>query len=40
MGASNYPPHVAEMKELKYATFTFLPGSHDDEFSVTETLRL
>uniref|UniRef100_A0A8C3BX95 Apolipoprotein M n=1 Tax=Cairina moschata TaxID=8855 RepID=A0A8C3BX95_CAIMO len=40
MGASNYPPHVAEMKELKYVTFTFLPGSHDDEFFVTETLRL
>uniref|UniRef100_A0A8B9EI40 Apolipoprotein M n=1 Tax=Anser cygnoides TaxID=8845 RepID=A0A8B9EI40_ANSCY len=40
MGASTYPPHVAEMKELKYATFAFLPGSHDDEFNVTETLRL
>ncbi|NXI63953.1 A1AG2 protein, partial [Anseranas semipalmata] len=40
MGASKYPPHVAEMKELKHATFTFLPGSHEDELGVRETLRL
>ncbi|NXL91758.1 A1AG2 protein, partial [Alectura lathami] len=38
--ASRYPPHLAEMKHLKHATFTFLPGSHEDEFNVTEVMRL
>ncbi|OXB69159.1 hypothetical protein ASZ78_009635 [Callipepla squamata] len=40
MGASQYPPHMAEMKELKYATFTLYPGRHEDEFNVTEIMRL
>ncbi|XP_052523869.1 alpha-1-acid glycoprotein 1-like [Tympanuchus pallidicinctus] len=40
MGASQYPPHVAEMKELKYATYTIFPGRHEDEFNVTEIMRL
>nr|ABU24464.1 alpha 1-acid glycoprotein [Gallus gallus] len=40
MGASQYPPHMAEMRELKYATFTLFPGSHEDEFNVTEIMRL
>uniref|UniRef100_A0A8C9EGJ1 Alpha-1-acid glycoprotein n=1 Tax=Pavo cristatus TaxID=9049 RepID=A0A8C9EGJ1_PAVCR len=40
MGASQYPPHVAEMKELKHATFTFFPGSHEDELNATEIMRL
>ena len=40
MGASQYPPHMAEMKELKYATFTLFPGSHEDVFNVTEIMRL
>ncbi|NXC49262.1 A1AG protein, partial [Penelope pileata] len=40
MGASQYPPHVEEMKGLKYATFTFFPGSHEDELNVTEIMRL
>lgn len=40
MGASQYPPHMAEMKELKYATYTIFPGRHEDEFNVTEIMRL
>ncbi|NXK52259.1 A1AG protein, partial [Chauna torquata] len=40
MAASKYPPHVAEMKALKHATFAFLPGSHEDEFDVMENMRL
>lgn len=40
MGASQYPPHMAEMRELKYATFTLFPGSHKDVFNVTEIMRL
>ncbi|NXG72701.1 A1AG protein, partial [Baryphthengus martii] len=39
-GASKYPPHLYELKELKYARFTLLPGSHEDELSVTEIMRI
>ncbi|NWI67322.1 A1AG protein, partial [Todus mexicanus] len=39
-GASKYPPHLAEMKELKYAVFSLHPGSHEDELSVTEIMRI
>ncbi|NXK04523.1 A1AG protein, partial [Herpetotheres cachinnans] len=39
-GASRYPPHMAELKELKHATFSFFPGSHEDELNVTEAMRL
>ncbi|NXW56211.1 A1AG2 protein, partial [Eurystomus gularis] len=39
-GASKYPPHLEELKWLKYAVFTFFPGSHEDELSVTETMRM
>ncbi|NXF29442.1 A1AG protein, partial [Nyctibius bracteatus] len=39
-GASKYPPHLAELREVKYATFSFSPGSHKDELNVTETMRL
>ncbi|NXS13978.1 A1AG protein, partial [Neodrepanis coruscans] len=40
IGASKYPPHVAEMKGIKYAAFSFSPGDHEDELNVTETMRL
>ncbi|NXV82909.1 A1AG protein, partial [Atlantisia rogersi] len=40
VGASKYPPHLEELKAVKYATFSFSPGSHEDELDVTETMRL
>ncbi|XP_075628531.1 alpha-1-acid glycoprotein [Balearica regulorum gibbericeps] len=39
-GASKYPPHLAELKEVKHATFSFSPSSHKDELNVTEIVRL
>ncbi|NXA30051.1 A1AG protein, partial [Ibidorhyncha struthersii] len=39
-GASRYQPHLAELKAVKHAAFSFSPGSHDDELNVTETMRL
>ncbi|KAM6192841.1 alpha-1-acid glycoprotein 2 [Sarcoramphus papa] len=39
-GASKYPPHLAELKVVKHATFSFFPGSHEDELNVTEIMRL
>lgn len=40
MGSSRYPPHLAEMKALKHAVFSFYPGSHKDELNVTEIMRM
>ncbi|NXA08144.1 A1AG2 protein, partial [Sapayoa aenigma] len=40
VGASKYPPHTAEMKEITYAAFSFSPGVHEDELNVTEIMRL
>ncbi|NXT30817.1 A1AG protein, partial [Pelecanoides urinatrix] len=40
IGASKYPPHLAELREVKYSTFSFSPGSHEDEINVTESSRL
>lgn len=39
-GGSTYPPHVEEMKVVKYAAFSFFPGSHEDELNVTESTRV
>ncbi|KAM9594786.1 alpha-1-acid glycoprotein-like [Morphnus guianensis] len=39
-GASKYPPHIAELKVVKYAVFSFFPGSREDELNVTETTRV
>ncbi|NXU27617.1 A1AG protein, partial [Thalassarche chlororhynchos] len=39
-GASRYPPHLAELKALKHAAFSFSPGSHEDELNVTEIVRM
>uniref|UniRef100_A0A8C3JGR1 Uncharacterized protein n=1 Tax=Calidris pygmaea TaxID=425635 RepID=A0A8C3JGR1_9CHAR len=39
-GASRNPPDLAELKEVKYAAFSFSPGSHEDEFNATEVMRL
>ncbi|KFP49654.1 Alpha-1-acid glycoprotein, partial [Cathartes aura] len=39
-GASKYLPHLAELKALKHATFSFSPGSHEDELNVTEIMRM
>uniref|UniRef100_A0A8B9RY69 Apolipoprotein M n=1 Tax=Accipiter nisus TaxID=211598 RepID=A0A8B9RY69_9AVES len=39
-GGSTYPPHVEEMKVVKYAAFSFFPGSHEDELNVTESMRV
>ncbi|NXN71494.1 A1AG2 protein, partial [Himantopus himantopus] len=39
-GASRYQPHLAELKAVKHAAFSFSPGSHDDELNVTEIMRL
>ncbi|NXI92222.1 A1AG protein, partial [Psophia crepitans] len=40
VGASKYPPHLEELRAVKYAIFSFFPGSHKDELNVTETMRL
>ncbi|NWW70354.1 A1AG2 protein, partial [Climacteris rufus] len=40
VGASRYPPHLEEMRPLTFATFSFSPGSHEDELNVTEIMRL
>ncbi|NXU48506.1 A1AG protein, partial [Turnix velox] len=39
-GASRYQPHLEELKAVKFAVFTFSPGSHEDELNVTETMRM
>ncbi|XP_074017403.1 alpha-1-acid glycoprotein 1-like [Numenius arquata] len=39
-GASRYPPALAELKEVKYAAFSFSPSSHEDELNATEIMRL
>ncbi|NXH10846.1 A1AG protein, partial [Bucco capensis] len=39
-GASKYPPHLEEMKSLKHAVYYLSPGSHEDEFNVTEIMRV
>ncbi|KFQ58067.1 Alpha-1-acid glycoprotein, partial [Pelecanus crispus] len=38
--ASRYPPHLKEIKAVKYEIFSFSPGSHEDELNVTEIIRL
>ncbi|NXF07315.1 A1AG protein, partial [Smithornis capensis] len=40
VGASRYPPHLAELKGITYAAFSFSPGDHEDEFNITEVMRL
>ncbi|NXO37122.1 A1AG1 protein, partial [Locustella ochotensis] len=39
-GASKYPPHLAEMKGMTFAAFSFFPSSHEDELNVTEIIRM
>ncbi|XP_010128834.1 PREDICTED: alpha-1-acid glycoprotein-like, partial [Chlamydotis macqueenii] len=39
-GASRYPPHLPEMKVIKYAAFSISPGNHEDELNVREIMRL
>ncbi|XP_054076856.1 alpha-1-acid glycoprotein 1-like [Rissa tridactyla] len=39
-GASRYEPHLAELRAVKHAVFSFSPGSHEDELNVTEIMRL
>ncbi|KFV05399.1 Alpha-1-acid glycoprotein, partial [Tauraco erythrolophus] len=39
-GGSKYPPHLEELKAVKYAAFSFSPGSHEDELNVTEVMRV
>ncbi|NWH59180.1 A1AG protein, partial [Geococcyx californianus] len=39
-GASKYPPHVEELNALKYAAFIISPSSQEDEFNVTEIMRV
>ncbi|KFR11355.1 Alpha-1-acid glycoprotein, partial [Opisthocomus hoazin] len=39
-GASKYPPHLKELKEIKYATFSFSPGRHENELNTTEIMRV
>ncbi|NXK60694.1 A1AG1 protein, partial [Sylvietta virens] len=40
VGASRYPPHLAEMRAITFAAFSFSPGSHEDELNVTEVARM
>ncbi|NXW34337.1 A1AG protein, partial [Phaetusa simplex] len=39
-GASRYEPHLAELRAVKHAVFSFSPGRHEDELNVTEIMRL
>ncbi|KFQ40378.1 Alpha-1-acid glycoprotein, partial [Mesitornis unicolor] len=39
-GSSKYPPHLVELKALKYAAFNIYPSSHEDELNVDEVMRL
>ncbi|NXY80238.1 A1AG protein, partial [Glareola pratincola] len=39
-GASRYEPHLAELRAVKHAVFSFSPTDHEDELNVTETMRL
>ncbi|NWU90684.1 A1AG2 protein, partial [Upupa epops] len=39
-GASKFPPHLAELKVIKHAVFTFFPTDHEDELNVTEITRV
>ncbi|NXM26215.1 A1AG2 protein, partial [Oxyruncus cristatus] len=40
VGASRYPPHLAELKAVTFEAFSFSPGSHEDELNITEIIRL
>ncbi|NWW20809.1 A1AG protein, partial [Falcunculus frontatus] len=40
VGASKYPPHLAELKAVTFEAFSFSPGSHEDELDVTEIIRM
>ncbi|KFP71765.1 Alpha-1-acid glycoprotein, partial [Acanthisitta chloris] len=39
-GATRYPPHLEEMKAVKYEAFSFFPVNHEDELNVTGFMRL
>uniref|UniRef100_H0YZ67 Uncharacterized protein n=1 Tax=Taeniopygia guttata TaxID=59729 RepID=H0YZ67_TAEGU len=39
-GASRYPPHLAELRAVTFAAFSFSPGSHEDELNCTEIIRM
>ncbi|NWV92778.1 A1AG protein, partial [Machaerirhynchus nigripectus] len=38
-GAARHPPHVPELRAVTFVNFTLSPGSHEDEFNVTEISR-
>ncbi|NXX49704.1 A1AG protein, partial [Tricholaema leucomelas] len=40
IGASKYPPHLEELRVVKYAGFFLSPGSHEDEVDVVEIMRV
>ncbi|NXB80104.1 A1AG1 protein, partial [Donacobius atricapilla] len=40
VGASRYPPHLPEIRAVKFAAFSFSPSSHEDELNVTEIMRM
>ncbi|NWU12776.1 A1AG protein, partial [Cephalopterus ornatus] len=40
VGASKYPPHLAELKAVTFEAFSFSPGSREDELNITENIRL
>ncbi|XP_010002497.1 PREDICTED: alpha-1-acid glycoprotein-like [Chaetura pelagica] len=40
VGASQYPPHQAEMAGVKYAAFSIFPSGQEDELDVTEVMRV
>ncbi|NXS93199.1 A1AG protein, partial [Jacana jacana] len=39
-GASRYPPHIEELKNVKYAAFSFSPSGHEDELNVIEVMKV
>ncbi|NWV49354.1 A1AG protein, partial [Daphoenositta chrysoptera] len=40
VGASRYPPHLAELRAVTFEAFSFSPGRHEDELNVTEIIRM
>ncbi|NXB28015.1 A1AG protein, partial [Eulacestoma nigropectus] len=40
VGASRYPPHLAELKAVTFEAFSFSPGSHEDELDIIEIIRM
>ncbi|XP_027528839.1 alpha-1-acid glycoprotein 1-like isoform X2 [Neopelma chrysocephalum] len=38
-GATKHPPHLPELRTVKFSAFSLFPGSHEDELNATEIMR-